>query len=99
MCAVPLVPTTPLPKVENVSSAAAAGSAQAEHGPGERNGFTTSSTSHDTNSPPPEGTGSGTPYMDKKNKKKLSIGGSFTKFWRSNKKGKDNGEKFCCLHV
>jgi len=93
-----LVPTTPLPKVDNVASAAA-GSAQAEHGPSERNGFTTSSTSHDTNSPPPEGTSSGTLYMDKKNKKKLSLGGSFTKFWRGSKKGKDNGEKFCCFHV
>ena len=85
-----LVPITPLPKVENVSPSIT-GSAHSDHSPREQNGFTMSSSSHDAASPPPENNGTAAPSIDKKNKKKLSIGGSFTKFWKGNKKVKDNG--------
>ena len=66
-----------------------------DHSPSEHNGFTmSSSSSHDAGSPPPDSNNGATPNMEKKNKKKLSIGGSFTKFWKGNKKVKDNGENF-----
>lgn len=67
--------------------------AQSDRSPAEHNGFTMSSSSHDAGSPPPEINGSMTLNMDKKNKKKLSLGGSFTKFWKGNKKVKDNGKE------
>ena len=85
-----LVPVTPLPKVENIAPSITS-SVHSDHSPGEQNGFTMSSSSHDAASPPPESNGTAVPNIDKKNKKKLSIGGSFTKFWKSNKKVKDNG--------
>ena len=84
------VPVAPLPKVENVAPSIA-GSAQSDHSPVEHNSFSMSSSSHDPGSPPPEINGSAPPSVDKKNKKKLSIGGSFTKFWKGSKKVKDNG--------
>lgn len=84
------VPVTPLPKVENVAPSIT-GSTHSDHSPREQNGFT---LSHDAASPPPESNGTAAPSIDKKNKKKLSIGGSFTKFWKGNKKVKDNGMEF-----
>ena len=95
------VPLTPLPKVENVAPSIT-GSAHSDHSPREQNGFTMSSSSHDAASPPPENNSTAAPSIDKKNKKKLSIGGSFTKFWKGNKKVKDNGmeldiDTFWCI--
>lgn len=84
------IPVTTLPKMENVTLSA---TAHSDHSPSEHNGFTmSSSSSHDAGSPPPDSNSGATLNMEKKNKKKLSIGGSFTKFWKGNKKVKDNGE-------
>ena len=78
--------------MENVTLSA---TAHSDHSPSEHNGFTmSSSSSHDAGSPPPDSNSGATLNMEKKNKKKLSIGGSFTKFWKGNKKVKDNGENF-----
>lgn len=87
-----LVPITPLSKTD--SSNTRTGAVQSDHSPTEHNSltYTMSSSSHDAGSPPPEINGIMTPNLDKKNKKKLSLGGSFTKFWKGNKKVKDNGK-------
>lgn len=85
-----LVPVTPLSKVENVTTSLS--TIQSDRSLVEHNGYTMSSSSHEAGSPPPESNGSGTSNMDKKNKKKMSLGGSFTKFWKGNKKVKDNGK-------
>ena len=88
-CVFHLVPSSTLSKMEN---AAPSVSTQSDHSPSEHNGFTmSSSSSHDAGSPPPESNGSAMPNMDRNKKKKLSLGGSFSKFWKGNKKVKDNG--------
>ena len=87
-----LVPVATLSKMENITPSVTS-SSHSDHSPAEHNGFTMSSSSHDPSSPPPESNGNAAPNIDKKNKKKLSIGGSFTKFWKGNKKVKDNGNK------